>query len=54
MKKGKVLISFGEYKVGGYIKAPTNLMLDLQAEGYVEVCSDEPETVVEKKRKNSK
>ncbi len=52
--KGKVLIGFGEYEVGRSIKGPTNLMLELEADGYVELDSNEAEEIVEKKKRGPK
>jgi hypothetical protein len=52
--KGKVLIGFGEYKVGGFILGPSNLMKELQAEGFIELDSNEPIEDVEKSKRGRK
>lgn len=52
MKKGIVKIGFGEYQVGRSIIGPTNLMLELESDGYVEL--DSTELQEEKRNVNRK
>lgn len=51
MKKGIVKIGFKDFQVGRSIQGPTNLMLELESAGYVELDSDDQE---EKKKRGPK